>query len=182
MKPFIVLLITMLVTGCVSKYWDEFRTIEVNGTTITIPNIGYAVPKAIRNNLIVSNLTAHEIKTLEPALPVVIQALRFTQSANLYDKLKDQFSDADVTFFYKYILEHAITDRNYGLPAIIDWNVTPTSIAFTYYDSMRNDTDDGYGGDDKYYYIKIRYYFVTNDQGEWAFVKNEFIGFAPDER
>ena len=48
---------------------------------------------------------------------------------------------------------------------------------------MWNDSDDGYwGGDVDYYNIKIRYYFVANDQGEWAFVKNEFIGFAPYER
>ena len=43
---------------------------------------------------------------------------------------------------------------------------------------MRNESDDGYLGGDEDYNIKIRYYFIANETGEWAFVKNQFIGFS----
>mgnify|MGYP001410831070 FL=1 len=105
-------------------------------------------------------------------------AVLFTQFENRYDTFKDQFSAADVTFFDKYLVKHSITDRMGGFHVIKDWNATPTSIAFTLYHSMWNESDDGYWQGNEDYYIKIRYYFTANEPGEWAFVKNQFIGFS----
>ena len=104
----------------------------------------------------------------------------------MYEDYKTEFADADVTFFYNYLVKQAITDETGGWHDIKDWHVTPTRIAFTMYNGMENDTDDGYGGGyggsfEDFYTIKIRYYFVANNQGEWTFVSNEYIGFAAYE-
>ena len=172
-------LITPLIAGCFTDY-DKPWVIEANGATIEFPTHGRWWGKNIRNN-INGRLTKEQTETLASAMPVITDAVLFTLFENWFDRLKDKFSGAEATFFYEYVIEHSITDRDYGLPTISDWNVTPPRIEFTYNESMLNDMDDGYGGEEKYYHVKIRYSFVANDQGEWLFAKNEFIGFAPGD-
>lgn len=179
MKFLAVLLMMPFFAGCLTDH--EPWVIEANGATIEFPIRGAGFHKTIRNS-IHGSLTKEQTETFASALPVITNAVYFTEFEHRYEEHKNEFADADVTFFYQYLVEHAITDQIGGWHDIQDWNVTPTSIAFTVYDSMRNESDDGYWGGDEDYNIKIRYYFITNDQGEWAFVRNEFIGFAPYER
>jgi hypothetical protein len=179
MKILALLLIMPFISGCLKTF--EPWVIEANGATIEFPIRGAGFHKTI-NNSIHGSLTKEQTETFASALPVITNAVYFTNFERSYEEHKNEFSDADVTFFYQFLVEHAITDERVGWWDIKHWNVTPTSIAFTVYDLMENDSDDSYWRGDENYYIKIRYYFVANNQGEWAFVKNEFIGFAPYER
>ena len=92
------------------------------------------------------------------------------------------FPDADVTNLYKYLVEHSITERRGGMYVLRDWNVTPATIAFTLYYTMSNESDDGFWQGDEDYNIKIRYHFAADDEGHWAFLKNEVIGFSRDSK
>lgn len=172
-------LITPLIAGCFTDY-DKPWVIEANGATIEFPIHGRIVAKTVRNS-IHGRLTKEQTETLASAMPVVTDAVLFTQFENRYDRLKDKFSGAEATFFYRFLADRAIADRRGGFRIINEWDITSTGIAFTLVKSMVNDMDDGYGGEEKYYHVKIRYFFVANDQGEWIFAKNEFIGFAPGD-
>ena len=151
--------------------------IESQGVLIAVPSNGVAFGKALRNNLH-GRLTKEETKTLASAMTVVSDAMRYSQYEKRAEQYKDQFADSDVTFLYKFIAEHSITDRTGGYHAIDDWEISPTTIAFTLHDSMWNDSDDGFWEGDEDYQIKFRYYFAADNQGKWAFLKNEFVGFA----
>ena len=151
--------------------------IESEGVLIEVPSNNVAFGKALRNNLY-GRLTKEETETLASAITVVSDAMRYSQYERRAEQYKDQFADADVTFLYKFIAERAITDREGGYHAIDDWEVSPTTIAFTVYNRMINETDDGFWGGDEDYTINLRYYFAADDQGKWAFLKNEFVGFA----
>lgn len=168
-------LITPLIAGCFTDY-DKPWVIEANGATIEFPIHGRIVAKTVRNS-IHGRLTKEQTETLASAMPVVTDAVLFTQFENRYDRLKDKFSGAEATFFYRFLADRAIADRKGGFNIIKDWEIKPNSIAFTLYKSMRNESDDGYWGGNEDYDIKFRYYFVNNDRSEWKFVKNEFIGF-----
>ena len=150
---------------------------ESEGVLIEVPSKRVAFGKALRNNLY-GRLTKEETETLASAITVVSAAMHYSQSERRAEQYKDQFADADVTFLYKFIAERAITDREGGYHAIGDWEVSPTTIAFTVYKIVTNDTDDGFWEGDEDYTINLRYYFAADDQGKWAFLKNEFVGFA----
>ena len=175
MKFLTLLLILPLLAGCVTDY-DKPWVIEANGATIEFPLHGYIVHKTIRNS-IHGRLTKEQTQTLASAVLEITDAVLFSRYENRYEKLKDQFSESDTSFYYKYVLEHSINDRIGGV-RINDWDITPRSIAFTIYSHVRNESDDGYWDGEDDYYMKFRYHFVTNDENEWKFVRNEFIGFA----
>ena len=173
------LLIAALVQFCWS-YNDEPWVIEANGASIVVPTYGEIVGKALTRNLY-GALTKEQTETLASAMMIITDAVLYSNFQN-WTSLKGEFSNSDVTFFHKYILKQSIKDQLSGFHAIRDWSITPTTISFTLYRIMRNDADDGYGADDKYYHIKIRYYFAADDQGHWAFLKNEVIGFSRDSK
>ena len=174
LKLAMALLITPFIAGCLTDY-DKPWVIEANGATIEFPVYGHIVAKTVRNS-IHGSLTKEQTETLASAMPVVTDAVLFTQFENRYDRLKDKFSGAEATFFYRFLADRAIADRRGGFNIIKDWEITPNSIAFTLSKHMRNESDDGYWGGDEDYNIKIRYHFIANETGDWAFVKNQFIG------
>ena len=174
------LLIAVLVHSWLNNA-DEPWVIEANGATIVVPSYGAIVGKAVRSS-IHGRLTKEQAETLASAIKVVTDAVLYSQYKNWTGNLEGEFPDADVTFFYEYLAEHSIKDGGGGFHAIRDWNITPTNIAFTLYYSMWNDSDDGYWEGDEDYQIKIRYYFAADDEGHWAFLKNEVIGFSLDSK
>ena len=175
-----MLLIVPFIAGRWS-YSNEPWVIEANGAAIVVPTYGVIVGKALKNDLY-GTLTKEQTETLASAMIVITKAVLYSQSENWTGNLAGEFPDADVTFFYQYLVDNSITDRRGGFHAIRDWNITPTAIAFTLYRDVRNESDDGYWEGDEDYQIKIRYYFAANDEGHWAFLKNEVTGFAPDSR
>ena len=177
---FVLLLVVLLIGTRI--YFSSFDytqpfVIESNGVLIEVPSNGVAFGKALRNNLY-GRLTKEETKTLASVIIVVTEAIHYSRVQRRAKQHKGQFADADVTFLYKFIAEHSITDRTGGYHAIDDWEISPTTIAFTLHDSMWNDTNDGFGEGDEDYQIKFRYYFAADNQGKWAFLKNEFVGFS----
>ena len=176
MKFLTLLLIWPLLAGCVTDY-DKPWVIEANGATIVGPVHRRYMGKLFRNSI--HGLTKEQTQTLAPAVREISDAVYYSLFENRYENLKDLFSESDTTFHYQYIPEHSITDRIGGV-RIKNWEVTPRSIAFTIYNHLTNDSDDGYWEGEDHYYMKFRYHFVTNDENEWKFVRNEFIGFAHD--
>jgi hypothetical protein len=176
MKFLTLLLIWPLLAGCITND-DPPWLIEANGATIVVPVHGYYMRKILRNSI--HGLTTEQTKILSSAVLEVTNAVMYSLFENRYENLKDQFSESGSTFYYKYVLEHSITDRRGGID-IVDWEVTPRNIAFTIYSHVTNDSDDGYWEGEDDYYMKFRDHFVTNDENEGKFVRNEFIGFAHD--
>ena len=177
-------LAALLIAALVQSCWpDDDRTyvINANGASIVVPSYGVIVGKALKTDLY-GTLTKEQTETLASAITVVTEAALYSNFQNWTLNLEGEFPDADVTFLYKYLVDNSINDRRSGLHAIRDWNITPTTIAFTLYFTMSNVSDDGYSEDDKYYNIKIRYHFAADDQTHWAFLKNEVIGFAHHSR
>ena len=169
MKLLTLLLIWPLLAGCIMND-DPPWVIEANGATIVVPVHGYYMRKLLRNSI--HGLTKEQTQTLVSAVLEITDAVYYSLFENRYEKLKDLFSESDTTFYYQYVLEHSITDRRGGVE-IVDWEITPRSIAFNIYSHVTNDSDDGYWEGEDNYYMKFRYHFVTNDE-------NEFIGFAHD--
>lgn len=180
MKNLAVLFLASFISGCITNY-DEPWVIEANSVAIEFPLHRNAISKTIRNSLYspYGSLTKEQTQTLASALPIITDAVYFTQLDNWHDRLQDQFADADATFFYKFLTENSIIDEAGGFHAIADWNISPNHINFTLHKTMKNTENDGFGVGDYYYDMKIKYYFLTNGQGRWRFVKNEYLGFSP---
>ena len=177
-------LAALLIAALVQSCWNRERkpyVINANGASIVFPIYGASVAKALKKE-VYGTLTKEQTETLASAVRVITNAVLYSNLESRTHEMEGWFPDPDVTFLYKYLVEHSITDRRGGFRAIRDWNITPTSIAFTFYHGMRNDSDDGYWEGDEDYHIKIKYHFAADDQGHWAFLKNEVIGFSRDSR
>ena len=177
-------LAALLIAALVQSCWNRERkhnVINANGASIVFPIYGASVAKALTSGSY-RTLTKEQIETLASAMRVITNAVLYSIHESRTREMEGWFPDADATFLYKYLVEHLITDRRGGMHYIRDWNVTPTTISFTLYYTMSNESDDGYWQGHEDYNIKIRYHFAADDQTQWTFLKNEVIGFAPDNR
>ena len=141
MKWLWVFVTIFLISGCLENY-NEPHIEAFNGVNIQFPTYGHAVYRAM---VLQDRLTTEQTAILVSALPLVIDAVLFTQFENCYDRFKQQFSDTDVTFFYQYLRQKAILDEAGGFyNGIKDWHITPNNIAFTLYIGMHNHINDEY--------------------------------------
>ena len=96
MKFLAVLLIMPFISGCLTTF--EPWVIEANGATIEFPIRGAGFHKTIKNS-IHGSLTKEQTETFASALPVITNAVLFTEFKHLYDEFENEFAHADVTFF-----------------------------------------------------------------------------------